>query len=267
MPLLHKFYQTNFQNGFKTENTILKTNIYAPEVIFIGTYNHGWSWNPSDFFYGRGMYMWPVLGNLFLHNANQLTHPRNQNNDDPNFEQIFEICAKGKIVFADIVKGIKDDVTAIENNGEKYVLVNNELNWPIIDEKGNRIKEYSDKYLDIMGRFNWLDDNVKAITKYINETPSIKHVYFTFNTGAWVVTKKNEICNKLRKGVSFFSVFTPTASGFRRNLEAPFDERAWSLTHCWVWNGLEHQCPITKPNFGHLDHNWLVRNGVTPNNF
>ena len=70
MPLLHRYYQKDFQNGFETHNTILDIVPYKPEVIFIGTYNHGWAWNHSDFFYGRGMYMWPVMGNLFLNNQN-----------------------------------------------------------------------------------------------------------------------------------------------------------------------------------------------------
>jgi hypothetical protein len=72
MPFLHKYQQHNFDNGFQTHNSILDTVPYEPEVIFIGTYNHSWSWNHSDFYYGRGMYMWTSLGNLFLYGHNQI---------------------------------------------------------------------------------------------------------------------------------------------------------------------------------------------------
>lgn len=53
----HKFLNYNFENGYQTHNSILDTTPYKPEVIFIGTFNHGWDWNQSDFFYGRGMYL------------------------------------------------------------------------------------------------------------------------------------------------------------------------------------------------------------------
>ena len=55
MPFIHKYQQHDFGNGFQTRNSILCTEHYKPEVIFIGTYNHGWTWNNSDFFYGRGI--------------------------------------------------------------------------------------------------------------------------------------------------------------------------------------------------------------------
>ena len=76
MTLLHKYQQHDFLNGFQTHNSILDIVPYEPEVLFIGTYNHGWSWNNSDFFYGRSMYMWTVLGNLFEYNNNYLVSPR-----------------------------------------------------------------------------------------------------------------------------------------------------------------------------------------------
>ena len=50
MPILHKFQNHDWKNSFWTENSILKTDHYKPEVLFIGTFNHGWKCNPSDFF-------------------------------------------------------------------------------------------------------------------------------------------------------------------------------------------------------------------------
>ena len=155
MPFIHKYQEHDFENGFQTHNSILDIVPYEPEVIFIGTYNHGWSWNHSDFFYGRGMYMWPAMANLFLHNSNLLTKKRQANNDNPTRRQIFEICKAGKIVFADIVKGIKENIQAIEQPENESVFVNNEYLW----------KSYKDSPLDDMAAQDWLDDNVNAIIK------------------------------------------------------------------------------------------------------
>lgn len=267
MPFLHKYQQHNFGNGFQTHHSILDTVPYEPEVIFIGTYNHGWSWNQSDFYYGRDMYMWTILGNFFLHGHNQLIQKRNSNNNVPTRPQIFEICQKGKIVFADIVKGIQEEIPALELENERCVLVNNEYRWESTYIGNQRIGEYSDTHLDKMATQGWLDDNVSAIIKYIIETPSIKHVYFTFKSGDWLVQKLNVIEQGIRNDVSCCSIFSPTGNGFRRNLQAPFQERSWSLAHCWIWNGLPHQVPVNKPGFGHLDHDWLRSKGVNPNNF
>jgi len=267
----HKFHSSqnrNFPDGFETNNAILEVVPYKPEVIFIGTYNHGWSWNTSDFYYGRDMYMWPVLGNLFLHNFNHLNSKRTAALNQPTFYQLFDICEKGKIVFADIVKGINADIEAIEFADEKFVLVNNEYIWGTTNIGNRRIGEYSDIHLNNMGANRWLDDYVNEIIQYVNDTPSIKHVYFTFKTGGeWILNKKNEICNGLRNGVTHDCIFTPTMNGFRRNLPNPFDARAWSLSHCWVWNNLNHEINISKDGYGHFDHNWLMDNGVNPDNF
>ena len=257
MSFQHKFQEHNFNNGFQTHNSILYATTYEPEVIFIGTYNHGWTWNNSDFYYGRGMYMWTVMANLFLHNSNQLTNQRTAKSNIPTRPQIFDICKKGKIVFADIVKGIKEGINAIEQPENKCVLVNNEYIW----------SSYKDGPLDEMAAHGWLDDNVTAIVKYINETKTIKHVYFTFKSGIWLVDKLIKISNEIRPEVSFCSIFTPTANGFGIPLQAPFQETAWGLTHCWVWNGLNHNIQSNRPKYGYLDHEWLIRNGVEPINF
>jgi hypothetical protein len=245
----------------------LDTVPYDPEVIFIGTYNHGWSWNQSDFFYGRGMYMWTILGNLFLYGHNHLKNQRTINSNEPNFSQLLEICSKGKIVFADIVKGIKEEIHAVELENENCVLVNNEYRWETRAINNKRVGEYSDTHLDNLAANNWLDDYVHDIIIYINNTKSIKHIYFTFKSGNWIVGKLNEIKQGVRKDVSSRSIFTPTGNGFGRQLDHPFHERVWSLTHCWVWNGLDHNTPINRPNYGHLDHNWLKSKGVSPDNF
>ncbi|MGN7986222.1 hypothetical protein ACTJKC_02720 [Pedobacter sp. 22226] len=267
MPNKHKYQEHNFGNGFETHNSILDTVPYDPEVIFIGTYNHGWSWNPSDFFYGRGMYMWTILGNLFLNNGNHWTAPRTALNDIPSLETIFNICSKGKIVFADIVKGVNEDVLAIELEGERCVLVDNEYRWESRLIGNKKVGEYSDTHLDNLAASGYLDDNVGAINDYINNTKSIKHVYFTFKSGAWIVEKLNAIRGGIREGVSANPIFSPTGNGFGTNIGFPFNERAWSLAHCWVRNGLGHHVDIDRPGYGHLDHQWLIEAGVNPDHF
>jgi hypothetical protein len=267
MPILHKYQLYNFHNGFQTHNAILDTVPYPPEVIFIGTFNHGWSWNYSDFFYVRNMYMWTVLGNLFNYNKNYLSSHRTINNLHPSFEQLFEICIKGKITFADIVKGLKKDLTVVEDLHERYVLINTEYEWNSRLINGSMAGEYSDTHLERLGKIGWLDDNVDAIVNFVNETSTIKHIYYTFKSGSWLVEKKKDIINGIRKDVSFCSIFSPTSKGFGKLLEPPFNKRAWGLAHCWVWNGLDHQNPINRPGYGHLNHEWLIRNGVNPDHF
>jgi hypothetical protein len=56
-------------------------------------------------------------------------------------------------------------------------------------------------------------------------------------------------------------------NGFLESLPSPYNERAWSLSHCWIWNGLNNAIPINKPGYTHFDHDWLRRNGVDPNKF
>jgi hypothetical protein len=267
MSILHKYQQHDFLNGFQTHNGILDIIPYEPEVLFIGTFNHGWSWNNSDFFYGRNMYMWTVLGNLFEYNRNYLISPRTINNHHPSLEQLFEICKKGKIVFADIVKGLKEDIPVMEDIQEQYVLINNEYKWNSRVINSSKSGEYSDAHLEGIAKFGWLDDNVNAIINFVNETTTIKHIYFTFKSGSWLVEKLNSICSGIRQDVSSCSIFTPTAKGFGKLLEPPFSKRAWGLAHCWVWNGLDNQYPINRPDYGHLNHEWLIDKGVYPNNF
>jgi hypothetical protein len=64
--IIHKFNRYDFGFGFETTNGILNITPYEPKVLVIGTFNHGWPWNKSDFFYGRDMYMWPALHNIFI---------------------------------------------------------------------------------------------------------------------------------------------------------------------------------------------------------
>lgn len=147
------------------------------------------------------------------------------------------------------------------------MLVNNKYEWGTGVYNGRKIGEYSDHHIENVANYGWLDDNVADIVKFVNETPTIKHVYFTFKSGLWLVEKLNNICDNIRPGVSVCSIFTPTAKGFGALLEPPFDKRAWGLAHCWVWNGLDHKSNINRSDYGHLNHDWLIDKGVNPDFF
>lgn len=244
--------------GYSTTNSILKTP-YDPEVIIIGSFNHGWTWNDADFFYGRGMYMWTMMANLFLHNSNTLISRRNPlpGNNAPTLTQIFEICNKGKLCYADVVLGTNAEVPVVINAAINSVMVNGTYEW----------SDYKDDHLNHMGTLGWLDNNVQNIIQFIQVTPSIKHIYFTFATGgAWIVGLKNVIIGAFPKHQAG-SIISPTGNGFGPNL-AGYPERPFSIAHHWVWNNMGHAAmPVTNENFTNLDHAWLIRNGVNPNNF
>ena len=262
MPIQHKFLNCNnwINQGFWTENAILKTNKYDPEVLFLGTFNHGFNWNTSDFFYGRGMYMWTIMSNLFIHNENNSINRRTINNNVPTLNQIFEICTKGKFVFADLIKGTKGNIDTVINQNQKCVIVqDNNTQYCWNDYKDNSI-------LDLIN-LGFIDVNVVEIINHINNNPSIKFIYCTFKSGNHFIEMVNEIRRNIRPEVSIEYIFTPTGNGFRENLQAPFDNRAWSISHCWIWNNLEHEVFINKEEYSHLNHEWLINCGVDILNF
>jgi hypothetical protein len=257
MAVLHKFQNVDFRNGFQTRNSILEATQYDPEVIFIGTFNHGWTWNRADFFYGRDMYMWTILGNMFLNGRNVWRSTRSAPPLIPSLEQIFQICEKGKIAFADIIKGTKNTIPAVQNETNETVLVNDNYIW----------STYQDSKLIHMAHQGWIDDNVQEIIDFIDRTKSIKHVYYTFKTGDWFIAKVLEINQHLRGGVSTGSIFTPSGNGFGPGLPRPFHRRAASIAHCWTWNGLPNPVPVNRLGYTHLDHTWLTLSGVNPQRF
>jgi len=266
MPIRHKFESIppnppgiNWDQQFQTRNGILDIVPYEPEIIIIGTFNPGLPWNDADFFYGRGMYMWTIMANLFLHNGNVLFKRRNPvpPNNMPSLEEVFKICQKGKLVFADLILGTKKEIPTVIDAVQQSVRINGNYNWP----------DYKDVHLDYMGTQDWLDDNVENIVKYIQSTSSIKHIYFTFKSGKWLVEKMNEVLAAF-PNIPGCSLFTPSGNGFGKNFRAPFNKRAWSITHHWIWNNMNNpNVPVTHSDYGHLDHDWLISKGVIPGNF
>lgn len=113
MAIAHKFQNRNWENfGFSTENTILKNKKYKPEVLILGTYNPDTpNDNHADFFYGRN-WLWPAFKNLFIENEIIHMQRRMPTNGAPNFplnptiEDVFTICKKAKLSFADLVGSV-----------------------------------------------------------------------------------------------------------------------------------------------------------------
>jgi hypothetical protein len=265
MAIRHKFENkpinapnVTWPDNYATTNAILTKTPYKPEVIIIGTFNHGWQWNDADFFYGRGMYMWTVMSNLFVYDGNILTDRRNPlpGNNVPSLNQIFEICEKGKLCFADLILGTSHNIPIQIDVHNNKILVNGLYSWC----------DYKDSHLNYMGTQGWLDSNVINIINFIKDTPSIKCIYFTFATGgAWILGLKNAIINAY-PNIEAGSIYTPTGMSLANFHGYP--NRPYSLAHHWVWNNAGHATvPINNPNYTHLNHEWLRQNGVNPNNF
>jgi hypothetical protein len=196
--------------------------------------------------------MWPILANLFIYNANIILNPRN-NNLNPTTNQIFEICEKANITFADIVTGTNPAIPVHQVG--RSILVDNQYTW----------NKYSDSQLEYLASQGWLDDNVEQIVNYINNTPTIKHVYFTFKSGRWLSSKMELI----KQGITVqtkCSIISPSGNGFGKLLPG-YPTKVESLAHCWVWNGLPNIDFINKIGYCPLNHHWLISKGVNPNNF
>ena len=251
--------EIQWPQGFATTSAILSTTPYEPEVIIIGSFNHGWPWNDADFFYGRDMYMWTVMANLFLHNANIQVGRRNPQplNNIPTLNEIFQICKNGKLCFADLILGINANIPVEVDNLNQEVIVNNgDYIW----------RNHGDAALNRMGNLGYLDTNVQNIINFINNKPSIKHIYFTFATGGpWIVGLKDSIIDAF-PNLQAGSIYTPT--GMRLPNYHGYPLRPFSLAHHWIWNNNGHpNAPVNNNNYIHMDHEWLIRNGVNPNNF
>ncbi|HQV36669.1 MAG TPA: hypothetical protein PLC36_10165, partial [Flavobacterium sp.] len=151
-------------------------------------------------------------------------------------------------------------VDTVINQNQKCVIVqDNNTQYCWNDYKDNSI-------LDLIN-LGFIDVNVVEIINHINNNPSIKFIYCTFKSGNHFIEMVNEIRRNIRPEVSIEYIFTPTGNGFRENLQAPFDNRAWSISHCWIWNNLEHEVFINKEEYSHLNHEWLINCGVDILNF
>lgn len=257
----HKFENgraANWPNGYYAQNTILRSDTFEPEVIFIGTFNPTVDWNVADIYYGRGKYMWTIMYNLFVQNHNHREVERTPNDEEINLQTIFGIIERGKISFADIIGGVNPDVPIAVDINNRTVIVNEE----------HDITDFSDRQLDNVGAHGLMDDNVDEIVKFINETTSIKHVYFTFKSGNWIVNRKNDIINGIERPINCCSIISPSSNGFGKALPIPFNTKPSGIAHTWIWNEVNHPAvPVNRDGYEHLDHDWLISKGVNPENF
>lgn len=214
MPINHKFLNKIWQNGYATENAILSTTPYKPEVLFIGTYNPNTTGNHNlaNFFYGRDNYLFPMLHGIFNLNSiyNQL----------PPYENlIWPICMQLKLSFADLITSV------FPNHNIQLAPYSNKISF-----NGSTYNLLKDKDLieinDLYGELIWNDDN---IINFINNTPSLKYVFLTQKSNnlfsSHFINIKN---NCVRDNLTFRYIYTPSGQSL------PGKPREFYLAMQWL---------------------------------
>jgi hypothetical protein len=255
MPIKHKFYSSDFGNGFESHNAILQTP-YEPEVLILGTFNPDTpNSNFADFYYGRN-YFWPAFKKLIKNEANVENRPRMprigniRHPLDPSLSEVKEICARLKLTFADFIVEVfhKEDPICKMLDNDNVTFNNLEFNL-IQDGLKNGIEGLSK--LDEFGQIHW---NTENIIDYIESNPTIKNVYLTRQpTGVW---KSHWIYIQRKfknRELNFTNIFTPSGQG------KPVFHSIDRLLNHWIHNQNE--------NFGKLDSNWLLSNGILISKF
>lgn len=247
MAIQHKFLNHNWKNGFQTHNAILDNTPYLPEILILGTYNPETLNNGFvDFFYGRN-WLWTGFKNLFVHNEIIITQKRiNTNPINPDILEIFELCKRLKLTFADLITETLHNENPIYNEIPiNKVNLNNQV-YSLIDDKGLN-------QLNLIEQVNW---NTQNIIDYLIKTPSIKKVYFTRTpTGIWL-NKWNLLRNNpLLEYVDFSNIHSPSGMGLQEKGVPVVN----ALLKRWIVN--------PSPNIGVFNNEWLIRNRVNLNNF
>ena len=256
MSILHKFYQTNFGNGFETHNAILDITPYNPEVMIIGTFNpktlHA---NYADFFYGRNFF-WTAFKNLFNHNAPMITKRRMPTNGipqeilNPSFSEIFDLCIRLKLSFSDLILEVLHYNNPVFKTLQNDNIIFNKVEYNLIQDakKGNINGLHQ---LNVIRQVHW---NTQNIINYLCNNPQIKTIYLTRQpTGIWAAHWDQVITHNCMVGRVTRNLFTPSGAG------APVNRSMIRLLNHWVHNN--------NPSFGQLDNTWLANNGVNKNNF
>lgn len=256
MPIRHKFHQTNFENGYSTHNAILDVTPYKPEVLILGTFNpdtpHA---NFADFFYGRN-FLWPAFKNLFLQPNVTLQNRRMPQNGNPQailnptLPEIFEICLRLKLTFADLVLEVlhlnNPDYQLLQNDN----VIFNEQEFNLIQD-GQKENVGGLEQLNNLQQVNW---NTQNIINFLCENPQIKSIYFTRKPTAVWAEQWNQIVNhECMKSRHLTNIFTPSGQG------GPVFHSMSRLLKHWVHN--------ENPNFGKLDNIWLTDLGVNINDY
>ena len=245
----HKFHSQKFNSEFYTQQAILMTPNYKPEVMVLGTFNpqtpHA---NYADFFYGRN-YFWPALYNLFIDNRIALKATRMPRRGKPksmlkpSIEEIFILCNKLRLTFSDLVLAVlhkkPNDYTLLKNDNVLYKGCEYNL---IQDGKKRQIGGL--EQLNNINQVQWNTDN---IIEYLRTNKQIKSIYLTRQpTGIWKTQFNRIRYDKPLKNRMFTNIFTPSGQG------QP------------VWNSMEkllnHWINNQNNNFGKLNNDWLQNN-------
>lgn len=254
MPVQHKFLNHDWMNGFFTENAILKTDFYKPEVLIIGTNNPDTpNANFADFFYGRN-YFWPAFKNLSNGNFEISTRRMPSNGApilplNPTTFEIFELCKQFKFSFADLISNVlvtQNQIDFLPNDnivfqGQEYNLINDNAR----DGIGG---------LAELNQFNEVEWNTDRIIEFLCLNPQIKYVYFSRQpTGIWEEHWNQIIQSKCAVDKVFSVIYTPSGNALTGS------PRMNALMRHWLFNEAN--------NYDTLNHQWLQNCGVNINNF
>lgn len=256
MTIKHKFIRTFFDNEFETHNAILNITPYKPEVMIVGTFNPDTpNANFADFFYGRN-YFWNAFKNLFVHNAVVLMNTRMPRRGvpptilNPTRQEILQLCNKLKLTFSDLI------LEVLHNNKPNYQLLQNDnvilnnVEYNLIQD-GQKQDIRGLQQLNEIGQVHW---NTQNIINYLCENPQIKTIYFTRQpTGVWAEQWNLIVKHICMVGRHMTNIYTPSGQSLKGK------PRMNALLKHWIYS--------SETNFGRLDNNWLIENGVALNNF
>ncbi len=255
MAIKHKFYHTNFGDGFETNNGILNTTPYKPEVMVVGTFNpNADKANFANFYYGRNFF-WTAFKNLFVHNEILIKNRRMPTNSapsvilNPQLPEILDLCIKLKLTFCDLVLEVLHNNNPVYHSLQNNNLILNGVEYNLIND-GQRKDIGGLEQLHALGQVNW---NTQNIIDYLIANPQIRTIYFTRRpTQIWAEQWNLIINNESLVGRLMTNIFTPSGLGLRGT------PRMNALVNHWLHNN---------PNFGNLDHNWLMENDINIETF
>jgi hypothetical protein len=224
-----------------------------PEVLFLGTFNPSTPGNHVDLFYGRN-YFWQVMALLKEpRTAFDTNGPRIAPNQKkwppkdplkPRLEQLAQLTVSFRMSFADLIGSVLPQE-------EVEILGKGEVSWQ--NQVFDLINDDDLAKLDKEKKVVWNKEN---IIQYLCDNPQIEHIYFTRQAGGVWDAQLNAIRNSsCMKGRTITPIFTPSGSG----MTGGYPRRPYILGH-WLHNN-------DAPKYGRLDHGWLRRHGVEPNDF
>ena len=236
MPVNHRFLQHEFGNGFATHNAVLDRTPYAPEVLFVGTYNPTTdAVNSADFFYGRKTsWFWPTMKNIFVHgNVIQFNQRKLIQKGpppvliDPPLSEVFNLCSNTRMGFADLIKG------TLHNGNPAYQLRENIATYQGVDY--DLTDDNALAKLSALGQVEW---STEDIIDYLRITPSIYCVRLTRQPDKiWQRQWKQIVGANYGREMNFGTIHTPSGQGLReRGIQ-----QATALARRWLFHRVDHK--------------------------